>query len=282
MDDETVDLADLFDTNKPKKKDSPMDARATQKKAEEVFDEQEENETVEETETSEAEGSQVEEQEDSKPDENSVEFWKKKAEAAEKQKRDQQSYNDQRYNSLEKSFNEMKELLVNQQSQPRPEQKQELPEMSKEDLQDLIYEDPEKAMIYVAQKNGLINNQPQQPQINIQYAVQEQVARALNPDFDQAIEKFNEAIQLNPMILQEVQKSPNPVQAAYEKGKQILQAQKDPINREDLEAKIRAELEEEFKAKGLTRQSLRKVPASPGASGSKSVKQVTEIGDFFN
>lgn len=279
MSDNAIDFDELFDANKPKKKESPMDVKATQKKADDVFDEQEEKETVEETEASEVkEDTQVEEQEDSKPDENSVEFWKKKAEAAEKQKRDQQSYNDQRYNTLEKSFNEFKQSIQTQQQQPP---KQEIPEMSKEDLQDLIYEDPEKAMIYVAQKNGLINSQPQQP-VNMQLAVQEQVVRALNPDFDDVIEKFQEAVNLNPMILQEVKNAPNPVQAAYDKGKQILQAQDKPVDMETLKAEIRAELEEELNIKNSSRQSLRKVPGSPGVSGKKSVKRETVIDDFFS
>jgi hypothetical protein len=191
-----------------------------------------------------------------------------KNENLEKRNRDAQSFNDSRFNDFDKRLNEMT-------NQPPPEPKEEVKEYSKQELSDLIYEDPEAAMLYVAQKNGLTQaTQPQQP-INIDMDIKEAVQRELNPDYDVVVQGLIGAAHLHPEIIQEVQNASNPAKAAYEAGKKIqanLELGKDPAAYEE---KLRAKWEAEQladKDKPKQRQGLHGVRSAQPSTDAKKKK----------
>jgi hypothetical protein len=195
------------------------------------------------------------------PEEDSAEFWKKKFESSEKQRRDLQSFNDTRFNDLSKQIAALQQQGTQQQVLPEQQEK----ELSKEEFQDLMVDDPQAALAYFAKKNGLVpQQQAQSNQVDIQLAIQEEAMRLTHSDFDDVMKEFQEVASLNPKLLQEVRSQPNRIKAAYDAGKKIAEAkeiQKDPVAYKE---KLRKELLAELSSKDKkTRPSLRKVPGSP-------------------
>ncbi len=260
-------LSEVFDSIKPTEVDSTVDAEATHDEVEtETSEEQNElpNETVEsqvQEENTEVESDDPQTETQVEPDENSVEYWKAKAEGSEKQRRDLQSYNDTRFNELTKKIEEMNKP---QETKPEP-----VKELSKEELNDLFYEDPEKAMLYVAQKNGM-TPQAQQPQVDVDFKIKEAAMRYTHTDYDDVINHFKQAIQINPQVLQEVQSQADPIKAAYDAGKKFIEAQKIQVDPVAYEAELRKKILAEQTETKTTRPSLRKVPGSPGVTSGKN------------
>lgn len=173
-----------------------------------------------------------------------------------KQHRDFQSFNDSKFNELEKKFNDFKQ---------EPAQPVE-PELTEQQINDLYYENPAKAMQKVIEMQNK-SAQPQQPQItpqDIQLQVQEGVQRDQHEDYDDVINNLKSVASFHPQIIEKINASNNKAKTAYEEGIKLQSAnasQADPdAYRTQLREEILKELELDKNTKN--RPSLRGVPSS--------------------
>ena len=202
-----------------------------------------------------------------------------KNEAHEKRSKDFQSFNDSRFNALDKRLNEM--------GNPAPIEKpaEEVKEYSNQELADLVYDDIEAAMLYVAKKNGMAPNQTTQQPANIQMDIQQGVQRALNPDYDEVVDLLSNT-RLDTQIIQDIQNAADPAKAAYDYGKKMqanLLIAKDP---EAYKNKLRLEWEAEKadEKQPQRRQGLHGVPAAQTAQTQKKkglVGTTSGLNSFF-
>ena len=197
-----------------------------------------------------------------------------KYESLDKQKRDNQSFNDQRFAEIEKR------LAAN--AVPVPEEVPEK-ELTKEELSDLQYDDPDAYFDYMvdkrAAKQQAANPQPTQQDINSQ--VQFGVERSLHSDFDEMFKVADEAAKLNPALVQECLQAENPARAAYELGQRISEAKGQTIDPAAYKEKIRQEILAEME--GATpnqnsKKTLHKVPSARTPRKSKNRPQANEFG----
>jgi hypothetical protein len=223
----------------------------------------------EHAETEQVETEQVE-TETEQPDETD---WKAKYEEAEELRRKNQSYSDSKHNELEKKFNEFIANGSQQQAAPKQEEA-----MSKEQLQDLMYEDPMKAFQYM---QGQV--QPQNSQADMEIQIQQGVQRSLHADYDDVIDNLKKVSAYHPELVEQIQTSNNKAQTAYEVGlklQNLARMKEDPVAfEEQLRQKILKEMEE-GNDETTTRPNLRKVPSSPRGNVSKTKTKDTLDGMF--
>ena len=92
----------------------------------------------------------------------------------------------------------------------------------------------------------------------------ERLARARYTDFDAKVAKFSEIVQANPAIAHQWLSAPDPADFAYKTAKSIMDIEAaggiDQLRvqiEKDTETRVRAKMEEEFKAKEAEREKLR-------------------------
>lgn len=177
-----------------------------------------------------------------------------------KQHRDFQSFNDSKFNELEKKFNDFSK---------EPEQPVE-PEMSEQEINDLYYENPAKAMQKVMEMQ-MKSNVPQQEQLTpdqIQIHIQEGVQRDQHEDYDAVISNLKGVASYHPQIIEKINASTNKAKTAYELGKELQSAslsQADPdAYRTQLREEIMKEMEQDKQSKN--QPSLRGVPSSSAST----------------
>jgi hypothetical protein len=231
-------------------------------------------ETTQEDEVLEVEGDESQQEEQNQQEavkENTLEYWKKKAEASEKQRRDLQSYTDKRIADIEKRLSAPQQPV--QQQAPKPAEKQ----MTPEEFNDLFLDNPFEAVQKFAEMK-LGNATPDQSAIQMQ--IMEGVQRSLHDDYDDVMNQVKNAVAFNPQLLQEIQSSVNPAKKAYELGKNLqasLQIQKDPAK---YEAELRAKWEAEQEQINPKRGGLRKVPSTSPTKPNTPVAKKSEAVEF--
>lgn len=242
-------LDNLFSAGDTQGAESTVDATATQEidvttEVDEISQDIVTSETVEPT---------AEETIQDEPDYKSMfEEEQKKREGVEKQHRDYQSFRDSEFNRLQKQMAE----------QATPEVKaEETPKLSKEELQDLMYEDPMKAYEYMAKITQPQQQQAMSPE-DIQVHVQEGVQREQHDDYDAIIENLRSVASYHPEIIKKINESTNKAKTAYEEGKKLQSLSQPQGDIEALKAQLREELLEEMKTNNKSRPTLRNVPAS--------------------
>ncbi len=231
--------------------------------------ETEQDEHVEEqTQTEEVET----EQGDAESEESEEIDYKAKYEEAEELRRKNQSYADSKYNDLDKKLNQLIANGSQQEAAPKQEEA-----MSKEQLQDLMYEDPMKAFNYMQSQM-----QPQTPQVDMSLQIQEGVQRGLHADYDAVVDNLKKVAAYHPEIVEQIQTSQNKAQTAYEAGLKLqnqARLKDDPdAFKEQLRQEILKEMEEGNETK--TRPNLRKVPSSPRGNAGK-VKTKDSLDGMF-
>ncbi len=244
----------------------PLDAKATQEiepenSTTDLLPNEQEANRIELPETSNQDLSEEQPHvaDDTAPNENSMAYWKQQAdqlkadlERTQKQKSDYQSYTDKRINELQKEF-----------SQKPAEQKPEVKQYSKEELNDIFYDNPADAMeIFAKQLMG--QQAPQQNQMDIDLKIQEGVMRNLHDDYDDVVSQVQNAIAYNPEILQTIQQASNKAKAAYEQGKKLQAALKIQQDPEAFEAELRKKWEAENNGNQTQNKpsSIRSIPSS--------------------
>jgi hypothetical protein len=145
--------------------------------------------------------------------------------------------------------------------QPKPEQKP-------------FWEDPEAALKQREEstQETLRKHEEQMRQIalNTRWSTAEVIARSKHADYDEKIAVFGEIVQKNPHLVQEWLSQPDPAEYAYTIGKNQqelrqagdLEGYKKKIQ-EETAAKVRAELEAQYKAKAEEQERMR--AAIPGS-----------------
>lgn len=270
------ELDDLFTagTNKTTGVEATTDAQAT---LEDVLPSEEsglEQNQVEETpnvETQvETEGESTQEEVDYKA---LYEAEKLAKDRVEKQHRDNQSYNDRRFNELKQEFDSFKKV------EEQPKEK----EYTQEELSDLQYSDPKEWFRLMAKDLGYTQQPEQQaPQGNNQLAIDEGVQRALNTDYDDVINNLLKVQAYHPEIIAKIQASPNRAKAAYEEGKKLQEANTGQVDAEALEAQLRAKILKEMEeGNNNNRTGLRKVPSSAPVKTSAATKSSNELSGLF-
>jgi len=194
-------------------------------------------------------------------------------ERIEKQHRDNQSYNDRRFNELQQEFSKFKE------AKEQPKEK----EYTQEELNDLQYSDPKEWFRLMAADLGY-TQQPQQqaaPQAN-QLAIDEGVQRSLHEDYDDVVNNLLAVKAYHPEIIAKIQASPNKAKAAYEEGKKLQEASTNQVDAEALKEKLRAEILKEMEeGNNNTRTGLRKVPSSAPVKASATTKSKDTMSGLF-
>lgn len=128
----------------------------------------------------------------------------------------------------------LREQLAKLQAQKQPEQPVD------------FWEDPNA--VIGNQVNQAVNTalqQWEQRQAQQRADQAEAAARAKYPDYDDAFEKFREQLQINPALVNDLQRSADPAEFAYQRGKAAI----DMADPDAYRAKIEAELEQKLRAK---------------------------------
>ena len=174
-------------------------------------------------------------------------------ERIEKQHRDNQSYNDRRFNELQQQLDNSKKV------EEQPKEK----EYTKEELNDLQFSDSEEWLRIVAGRIGFVPQQQAAPQAN-QLAIDEAVQRSHHDDYDEVVNKLLAVKSyLPPEVLAKIQASPNRAKAAYEEGKKLQEANTNPVDAEALEKQIREKILKEMEeGNNNNRTGLRKSKSS--------------------
>jgi hypothetical protein len=253
-------LEDLF-TAGATGAESTVDAQATPE-VETVIPEQNEVSDIVESEV--PEQSSTEEATQDEPNYKELyEAEQKERENLEKRHRDLQSYNDTRFNQLQEQINSSSKKV-----EEEPKQK----ELSKEELQDLMYEDPMKAFEYMQSlKNPEATQQGiSQEQINLQ--VQEGVQREQHEDYDDVISALKAVASFHPEIIEKINSSTNKAKTAYEEGKKLQNLSQPQGDLEAIKAQLREEIMNEMNNK-KTKATLRGVPSSAASVQSSKPSQ---------
>lgn len=134
--------------------------------------------------------------------------------------------------------------------------------------------DPEVDPIAYLKEQVQAEVMPQVQQYALQFRVEmtEQLARQKWQDYDAKIELFKQEAASNPFLVEQVKQAPNPAEYAYNVASQIAVARQygseAPPSREELEAKIRAEIMAEIGMKPA--QSAPTTLATQRSVGSRS------------
>ena len=194
-------------------------------------------------------------------------------ERIEKQHRDNQSYNDRRFNELQQEFNKFKEV------KEQPKEK----EYTQEELSDLQYSNPEEWFKVMAGKLGYTEPQKQAAPQNNQLAIDEGVQRAMHDDYDDVINNLLKVQAYHPEVIAKIQAAPNRAKAAYEEGKKLQEANTNPVDAEALEKQIREKILKEMEEGKVNnnRTGLRKVPSSAPVKASGTTKSKDALSGLF-
>jgi len=198
---------------------------------------------------------------------------KLKKEGVEKQHRDNQSYNDRRFNDLKQEFDTFKDV------KEQPKEK----EYTQEELSDLQYSDPKEWFRLMAADLGYTQqSQQSQPQGNQQLAIDEGVQRAMNTDYDDVISNLLKVQAYHPEVIARIQEAPNRAKAAYEEGKKLQEANTNPVDAEALEAQLRVKILKELEeGKNKSTTNLRKIPSSAPVKASSTTKGKDTMSGLF-
>jgi hypothetical protein len=261
-------LEDLF-TAGTTGAESTADAQATQEIDNEI---PEQNEISDIVDNEVPEQSEAEESTQDEPNYRELyEASLKEKETLEKRHRDLQSYNDTRFNQLQEQIN----------SASRPVEKEEKQkELSKEELQDLMYEDPMKAFEYMQSlKQTSEPSDPAYSKEQLQLEIQEGVQREQHEDYDEVISRLKSVASYHPEIIEKINNSTNKAKTAYEEGKKLQNASQPQGDLEAIKAQLREEIMNELN-ENKTRPTLRGVPAS--AVSSKTSKPSQSFNSLFD
>lgn len=140
-----------------------------------------------------------------------------------------------------------------------------------------FYEAPEQYVQTIAQR---VQAQTQQQL----YAALDAAAREQHTDYDEVLGELAEAVKDNPLLQQQVWRSPNPALAAYKLGKQLrdLKAMQDPATyRAKVEAEVRAQLKaEQDAAEKAKAAAAAAIPPDLSAARSARDEPVAEPDDL--
>jgi len=181
-----------------------------------------------------------------------------KYDSLDKQKRDNQSYNDGRFAELERKINEGSAPKV-EATPPK--------EYTKEELSDMQYEDPDKYFKVMTDRQ--VQQQPQSNEMDIETKINVGVERGLHDDFDDMMAIAEKASLTQPQLVQEVIDSPNRAKAVYAIGKRISEAQEQTVDPVAYKEKIRQEILNELNGKKANPKTLHKVPGARAPVKSK-------------
>jgi hypothetical protein len=182
--------------------------------------------------------------------------------ALEKRHTDFQSFNDSRINELDKRLNAMSQAPA----EPKPEA------MTKEQLQDMMYDDPQKAFTYMQQQAGPAQQgfSAEQMQVEIAQGVQ----RSLHDDYDQVINSLKAVAAFHPEIVEKIQTSNNKALTAYQEGVKLQKVAAMTADPEAFEKQLREKiLNEQEEGNETSTPNLRNVPSSAPNRAKKPTKQ---------
>lgn len=137
-----------------------------------------------------------------------------------------------------------------------------------------FWEDPNA--VISTQVNQAVNTALQQweaRQVQMQAEKAEAAARAKYQDYDDAFAKFREQLQINPALLNELQRASDPAEFAYQRGKAAIDMADPDAYRakveSELEAKLRAKIEAELLASAPRPHSLPTTTAGQRSVGDR-------------
>jgi hypothetical protein len=116
---------------------------------------------------------------------------------------------------------------------------------------------------------------------NLRLELSEEMMRAAHPDYDETIKSFSEAVESNPSLVHQFNAAPNPAKFAYDYCKTFAKV-RGVGSFEDLEKKIRAEVEAEYEEKAkkaaVITAAENTTTSSAGARGSGATTEPAYTG----
>jgi DNA repair exonuclease SbcCD ATPase subunit len=133
-----------------------------------------------------------------------------------------------------------------------------------------FWDDPQS---FMEQRFSVMNEQLlqqfEQRQTARRLDASEQAAKAKYADYSEAFSAFEQAVQLNPRLAQELAMAPDPGEFAYARGKTAIEIQK-VGSIDELKKQIRAELEAEARAVIQPAPTLPSTTAADGSVGART------------